>query len=59
MTLLAVIFTVIHIYDLYNGIIIFGNYLYLPSIIGIIIGMILGFILGVYLNKKRTIKFED
>lgn len=57
MTLFAVIFTIIHIYGMYNGVFIFGNYLYSPSVVGIIIGMILGLILGIYLNKKRTVQF--
>lgn len=59
MTISAIIFTSIHIYGLYNSVIIFGNYLYQSTIIGIILGMLLGIVVGMYLNKKRKVKFED
>lgn len=53
MTIFAILFTGIHIYGIiYKNILIFGNYFYLPSVIGIIVGMVLGIIIGMYLNKK-------
>ena len=56
MTLFAIIFTLIQTYGFYNSVLIFGNYSYLSSVIGIIIGMIFGTTLGKRLNKKEQKK---
>lgn len=54
MTLLAIILTGIHIYGIfYKHTLIFGNYFYFPSVIGIITGMLLGTLIGKHLNKLQ------
>ena len=59
MTIFSIILTIIYEYGIYNRVFIFGNYLYSPSIIGIILGLILGIILGKYFNKKCKMANES